>query len=81
MHFNPYFSCTVFYSSVAPTRHQVTCGSKPGVGGIFFLLWPFSVTCYLSLGLSYKVSSVLVLRLGNSKAAARVAVDLQCWTL
>jgi len=22
--------------SVAPTRHQVTCGSKPGVGGIFF---------------------------------------------
>ena len=50
--------------SVALTRHQVTCGSKPGVGGIFFLLWPFSVICYLSLGLSYKVSSVLVLSLG-----------------
>ena len=32
------------------------CGSKPGAGGIFFLLWPFSVTCYLSLG--FKVSSV-----------------------
>ena len=39
--------------SVALTRHQVTCGSKPGVGGIFFQLWPFFVTCYLSLGLSY----------------------------
>jgi len=35
-----------------PTRHWFTCGSKPGVGGIFFLLWPFSVTCYFSLGLS-----------------------------
>ena len=28
--------------------------SKPGVGGIFFLLQPFSVTCYLSLGLVLK---------------------------
>ena len=38
--------------------------------------------CYLSLVLSYKVSSVPVLSLGgNSKAAAHVAVDLQCWTL
>ena len=43
--------------TVALARHQVTCGSKPGVGGIFFLLWPFSVSCYLSLGFSSKVSS------------------------
>jgi len=60
--------------------HQVTCGSKPGVGGMFFLLWPFSVTCYLSLG--FKVGSVPRVhsfRLGNPKAAAHVAVDLQCW--
>jgi len=42
--------CAQLYStggelSVALTRQQVTvctCGSKPGVGGIFFLLWPFS---------------------------------------
>jgi len=75
----PTFS--LFQLSVAPTRRRVTCSSKPGVGGILFLLWPFSVACYLSLGLSYKVSSVLVFSLGNSKAAAHVAVDLQCWTL
>ena len=37
----------------------------------------------LSLGLSSKVSSVHVhsLEVGNFKAAAHVAVDLQCWTL
>ena len=27
--------------SVAPTRHRVTCGSKPGVGGIFSCFCPF----------------------------------------
>ena len=36
--------------SVDLTRHWVTCGSKPGVGGIFFLLWPFSASCYLFSG-------------------------------
>jgi len=64
---------------VALTRHWVTSGSKPGVGGIFFLLWPFSVSHYLSIVFSSKVYSVL--RLGNPKAAAHVAVDLQCWSL
>ena len=65
---------------MALTRHQVTCGSKPGVGGIFPLLWPFSVTYYLSLGFSSKVSSPCTqFRLGSSKAAAHVVVDLQCW--
>jgi len=42
-------------------RHWVTCGSKPGVGKIFSLLWPFSVSCYLSLGFSSKlVQSLLI---------------------
>ena len=50
--------------SVALTRHRVTCGSKPGVGRKFFLLWPFSVSCYLSLGFGFKVSSVSVHGLG-----------------
>ena len=36
---------------MAPTRHQVTCGSKPGVGGIFSALALF---CYMSLGFSSK---------------------------
>jgi len=27
--------------SVAPTRHRVTCGSKPGVGEIFSCFDPF----------------------------------------
>jgi len=39
----------------------------------------FSVLCYLSLGFISDVSSVLLHSLGNSKAAAHVAVDLQCW--
>ena len=60
--------------SVALTRHQVTCGSKPGVGGIFFPA--LALFCFI-LGFSSKVSSPC--RLGNSKAAAHVAVDLQCW--
>ena len=64
--------------SVAPTRHWVTCGLKPGVGGIFFLLWPISVSCYLSLGFCSNISSVHVHSLGNSKATAHVAADLQC---
>ena len=42
--------------SVAPTRLWVTCSSKPGVGGIFFFLWSFYASCYLSLGFSSKVS-------------------------
>ena len=49
------------------------CSSKPKFGGIFFLLWPFSVSCYLSLGFNSKVNSVPVHSLGNSKAAAHVA--------
>ena len=36
--------------SVAPTRHWDTCGSNPGVGGIFSFLWLFSVTPYCLLG-------------------------------
>jgi len=57
-------------------REKTITSSKPGVGGIFFLLWLFSVTCYLPLPV--KVSSVpcTLFRLGNSKAAAHVAVDL-----
>ena len=50
-----------------------------GLEGFFFLLSPFSVSCNLSLGCSSNISSVLVHSLGNSKAAAHVAVDLQCW--
>ena len=50
--------------SVALTRHREACSSKPGVGGIFFLLWPFSVSHYLSLGFSSKVSSLPVHSLG-----------------
>jgi len=37
----------------------------------FFLLWPFSVSCYLSLGLVLKL--VQSMYIGNSKAAALVA--------
>ena len=67
---------------MAPTRHRVTCSSKPGVAQRdFFLLWPFSVTCYLSLGFSSLVSFCTWFRLGDPKAGAHVAVDLQCWTL
>ena len=50
--------------SVALTRHREACSSKPGVGGIFFLLWPFSVSHYLSLVFSSKVSSLPVHSLG-----------------
>jgi len=47
--------------SVASTRHWVICYSKPGVGGIFFLLGPFQ---FHVLGFSSKVSSVSVHSLG-----------------
>ena len=50
--------------SVAPIRHWVTCGSKPGAGGIFSSLALFYLSCYLSLGFRSKVSSVHVHRLG-----------------
>ena len=46
--------------SVAPTRYWVTCSSKPGVGRIFFPLWPFSVSFYLSQDFSSKVYSALI---------------------
>ena len=48
---------------------------RPGLEE-FFLLWPFSVSCYLSLGFSSKVSSVPV---HNSKASVHAAADFQCW--
>jgi len=60
-------------------RHRDTCSSKPGAGGIVFVFWPFSVSCYFSLGFGGSVIVHFVYRLGNSKAAAHVAVDLQCW--
>ena len=45
-------------------------GWKPGVGGIFFLLWPFSVACMVFvLRISVHLNSL-------GKAAAHVAVDL-----
>jgi len=34
--------------SVAPTRHWVTCGLKPVVGGMFFPSLALSVLRYLS---------------------------------
>ena len=64
--------------SVAPTRHWVTCGSKPGGWRDFFSLF---VSCYLSQDFSSKICSVLVSNFGYPKAATHVAVGLQCWSL
>jgi len=74
-----YMHMISIYSSEKNIRLPVV--QSLGLEGFFFLLWPVSVTCYLSLG--FKVSSVpcTKFRLSNSKAAAHVAVDLQCWTL
>ena len=64
--------------SVAPTRHRVTCHSKPGIGGIFSCFGPFLLhaICPKVLVLKSVLSMYIV-----SKAVAHVAVDLQCWTL
>jgi len=61
---------------VALTRYWVICGSKPGVGGSFFVVAHYLYQVFIS-----KTCSVSVFRLGNPKAAAHVAVDLQCWSL
>ena len=61
--------------SVAPTRHQVTCSSKPGGWGIFSLLWPFSVSCYLSLGFISNISSDLVHSLGIDNIAYEMGLE------
>ena len=50
---------------MALTRHQVTCGSKSGVGGIFFSsLALFYFAEFVLLFFSSKVYSVLMCSLG-----------------
>ena len=68
--------------SVALTKHRMTRSSKPGVGGIFSFFAPFlfCIICPQSLVLKF-ISSYTWFKLGNPKAAVRVAVDLQCWSL
>ena len=55
--------CSSLYTSIIRRKLSLSEGAiilalAVGVGGIFFLLWPFSVTCYLSLGFSTKVLSM-----------------------
>ena len=63
---------------MALTRHQVTCSSKAGVGGIFFPTLYLALFCNMLFALRFQFCSMW---LGNSKAATHVAVDVQCWTL
>jgi len=58
---------------VAPTRHYLTCGRKPG---IFSLLCPFYyVICPWVLVQKFIQS----MHIGNPKAVAHVTVDIQCY--
>ena len=59
-----------------PINAIMICSLKPGVGGIFFL-------GFVLFALRFQFSSQLIpcaqFKLGNSKAAAHVVADLQCW--